>query len=280
MMGKNQETTIMDLYHWCHEASGYIRFKPDREQVYQELLEHLFDKVNDFEKGGMKREKAMEEAIEAMGNATEIGLMMRKVHKPYLGYFWRITQILLVLSLLLIFYVCQQAGGIRNMMEELKPQKDYWEERRESYYRDSAYEIIADLTPNCEATIEGYQLSITKVLHLKFKYEEDGKAYQNEIFKFILKAEHSPFFDAPKGILEHLTAIDSLGNYYSDITGYSMDQPSVMGILRVERLFSSQFEIWINELSPDAEWIELQYGFLGRSFRLRMPTIGRGGLDL
>lgn len=209
MMGKSQETTIMDIYHWCHEASRYIRFKPDREQVYQELLTHLFDKVDDFESSGMKHEEALEAAIEAMGDATEIGLMMRKIHKPYLGY----------------------------------------------------------------------QLSIPKVLHWRFKSEEDGEVY--DTFKFILKAKHSPFLDAPIGILERLTAIDSLGNYYTDITGYRMmDQPSVVGNLRVERLLSSQFEMWIYELSPDAEWIELQYDFLGRSFRLRMPTIGREGLDL
>lgn len=281
MVGKSQETTIMDIYHWCHEASRYIRFKPDREQVYQELLAHLFDKVDDFENSGMKREEALKEAIEAMGDATEIGLMMRKIHKPYLGYFWRLTQVLLVLSFLLIFYVCRQAGGIRNIIDELKPQKDYWEEQRQVYDRDSAYELIADLTPNCEVTIEGYHLSIPKVLHWKLEYEEDGKAYQSDTFKFILKAKHSPLLDAPMGILEHLTAIDSLGNYYTDITGYRMmDQPSVVGNLRVERLFSSQFEMWIYELSPDAEWIELQYDFLGRSFRLRIPTIGREGLGL
>lgn len=279
MMGKSQETTIMDIYHWCHEASRYIRFKPDREQVYQELLTHLFDKVDDFESSGMKHEEALEAAIEAMGDATEIGLMMRKIHKPYLGYFFRITQVLLVLSFLLIFYVCRQAGGIRIMIEELKPQKEYWEEHREVYDRDRAYELIADLTPKCELKIEGYQLSIPKVLHWRFKSEEDGEVY--DTFKFILKAKHSPFLDAPIGILERLTAIDSLGNYYTDITGYRMmDQPSVVGNLRVERLLSSQFEMWIYELSPDAEWIELQYDFLGRSFRLRMPTIGREGLDL
>ncbi|WP_157668759.1 permease prefix domain 1-containing protein [Lachnoclostridium phytofermentans] len=277
-MGKSQETTMMDIYHWCHEASRYICFKPDRVEVYQELLAHIFDKVNDFENCGMKREEAMKAAVEEMGDATEIGLMMRKIHKPYLGYLWRVTQVLLVLSFLLIFYVCRQAGGIRNMIEELKPQKDYWEQNREVYDRDSAYELVADLTPNCEARIDGYQLSIPKVVHWKFEYEEDGKVYQSDTFKFIVKAKHSPFLDAPKGILEHLTAIDNLGNYYTDVSGYTRG-PSVVGNLTVKRLFSSQFEMWVDKLSPDAEWIELQYDFLGRSFRLRIPTIGRGTYD-
>ena len=277
MKEKKQETKITDIYHWSHEASRYIRFRPDRDQVYQELLAHLYDKANDLEASGMKRDEAMKATIEAMGDATELGLMMRKIHKPYMGYFWRITQVLLVLSILLIFYVSRQPGGIRNMIEKLKPQESYWEEHRKVYYNDSTYELIADLTPDCEVTIEGYQLSIPRVLHWKHKYEYDGVVYQSNTFEFILKAKHSPFLDAPRVILDHLTAIDNLGNYYTDITGYGQE-PSVVGNLTVEGLFSSQFEMWIHELSPDAEWIELQYDYLGRSFRLRIPTVEGGDL--
>ena len=163
------------------------------------------------------------------------------------------------------------------MIEDLKPQEDYWEQQREVYDNDSAYELIADLTPDCEVTIEGYQLSIPKVLHWKLKHEEDWKIYHSNTFKFILKAKHSPFLDAPRGILDHLTAIDNLGNYYTDRTGYGRE-PSVVGNLTVEGLFSSQFEMWIYELSSDAEWIELQYDYLGRSFRLRIPTVEGGDL--
>ena len=89
---------------------------------------------------------------------------------------------------------------------------------------------------------------------------------------FILLAKHSPFLDAPKGILNQITAVDNLGNYYSDISGYR-SVPSVVGNLTVERLFSSQFEMWIDGLSPNAEWIELQYDYLGRAFKLKIPTI-------
>lgn len=277
MKEKRNETNITDIYHWSHEASRYIRFKPDREQVYQELLAHLFDKANDFENDGMKREEAMRSAIEAMGDATELGLMMRKIHRPYLGYLWRFTQVLLAFSILLIFFVSKQVGGIGNMIEELKPQKDYWEENRDQYNNYNEYTLIADLTPTCEATIEGYQLSVPNVLHWKVEYEVEDKLYGDDVFKFILKAKHSPFLDAPRGIIERLTAIDNLGNFYTDVRRYGRE-PSIVGNLTVERLFSSQFEVWVNNLAPEAEWIELQYDFLGRSFRLRIPTVEGGDL--
>lgn len=278
-MKKESETKeITDIYRWSYEASRYIRFKPDRDQVYQELLSHLYDKANDYEASGMKREAAMLATIEAMGDATELGLIMRKIHKPYLGYLWRLSKVLLILSILWISIVCIKVGGFGNMVDELKPQKDYWEENREYYEMDSSYELIADISPNCEATIEAYQLSVPKALHWRLTYEYEGKQYQEEIFRFIINAKHSPFLDAPSGILDHLTAIDNLGNYYANVSEY-MRVRSVVGNLSVERIFSSQFEMWIDDLSPDAEWIELHYDYQGRSFKLRIPTIEGGHYD-
>ncbi len=184
---------------------------------------------------------------------------------------------LLMFSFLLILFVCQQAGGIGNMIEELKPQKGSWEENRELYNTYSGYKLIADLTPTCEATVEGYQFSVPNVLHWKVEYMEEDKFYEGDIFKFIIKAKHSPFLDAPKGIIDRMTAIDNLGNYYTDVRGYGME-PSIVGNSTVERLFSSQFEMWVNDLAPEARWIELQYDFLGKSFRLRIPTVEGGEL--
>ncbi len=70
MKEKRQETIITDIYRWSHEASRSIRFKPDREQVYQEFLAHLYDKANDFGNDGRKREEAMKAAIEGMGRCN------------------------------------------------------------------------------------------------------------------------------------------------------------------------------------------------------------------
>lgn len=273
-----KNNNITDIYHWSHEASKQIRFKLDRDQVYQELLAHLYDKTNTLEASGMKRENAMLATIESMGDPSDIGYILKKIHNPLSGYLLRTSQVLLIVSVLWISIFCNMNGGFGIIIEELKPQKDYWEENQQAYNEDSAYELIAELTPNCTATVEGYEFSIPKAFHRKASYVSQGKKYEDEIFEFILIAKHSPFLDAPKGILNHITAVDNLGNEYSNITGYG-SVPSVVGNLTVERLFSSQFEMWVDGLSPDAEWIELQYDYLGRSFKLKIPTIEGGNYD-
>ncbi|WP_082812342.1 helix-turn-helix transcriptional regulator [Clostridium sp. Marseille-P299] len=272
----DENYTITDIYHWSYEVSKQIRFKPDRNMVYEEILTHLYDKTNDLETAGMKREDAMLSTIESMGDVNQIGYIMKKVHNPLSGYLLRISQVLLIFSVLWISIFCFKNGGISYIIEGLKPQKNYWEENQQSYNEDNAYELIAELAPNCTATIEGYEFSIPKAFHRKATYVNQGKQYEDEIFEFILVAKHSPFLDSPKGILNHITAVDNLGNQYSDISGYG-SEPSVVGNLTVERAFSSQFEMWIDDLSPDAEWIELQYDYLGRSFQLKIPTIEGDG---
>lgn len=272
MQGHNENNNITDIYHWSYEASKQIRFKPDRDLVYRELLAHLSDKANTLESSGMKREDAMLATIESMGDVAQISNIMKKIHNPLSGYLLKISQVLLIISLLWISIFSFKNGGFTYIMEGLKPPQDYWEENQRAYNEDNAYELIAELTPNSTTTVDEYQLSVPKAYHRKLTYVSQGRQYEEESFHFILLAKHSPFLDAPKGILNQITAVDNLGNYYSDISGYR-SVPSVVGNLTVERLFSSQFEMWIDGLSPNAEWIELQYDYLGRAFTLKIPTI-------
>lgn len=272
MKGHNENNNITDIYHWSYEASKHIRFKPDRDLVYQELLAHLSDKANTLESSGMKREDAMLATIESMGDVAQISNIMKKIHSPLSGYLLKISQVLLIISLLWISIFSFKSGGFTYIMEGLKPPQDYWEENQRAYNEDNAYELIAELTPNSTTTVDEYQLSVPKAYHRKLTYVSQGRQYEEESLHFILLAKHSPFLDAPKGILNKITAVDNLGNYYSDISGYR-SVPSVVGNLTVERLFSSQFEMWIDGLSPNAEWIELQYDYLGRAFKLKIPTI-------
>ena len=87
---------------WLDTAVKKIRFKPDRREVRAELSAHLEDKALDLQRifPDMTREEAQERAVSDMGDPAEVGKELAKVHKPWLGYLWRASQVLLALTIL------------------------------------------------------------------------------------------------------------------------------------------------------------------------------------
>ena len=82
---------------WLDAATKAIRFGPDRKAVRAELTAHLEDKALDFQRifPGLTEDEAKERAAAEMGDPEEIGRELAEVHKPWLGYFWRVSQLLL-----------------------------------------------------------------------------------------------------------------------------------------------------------------------------------------
>ena len=77
---------------WCEAACSYIRFKPDRPPVYQELCWHLEDRQADYLEAGLDEYSAAQAAIADMGDPAETGRALAQAHRPYLaGQFasWR-----------------------------------------------------------------------------------------------------------------------------------------------------------------------------------------------
>lgn len=97
---------IMGMYSWLSIATSGIRFGPDREAVREELMEHMEDKAADLMRifPGMTEEEAQERALAGMGDAWELKKELARVHRPWLGWLWRCTQVLVwgLLALCLI----------------------------------------------------------------------------------------------------------------------------------------------------------------------------------
>ncbi len=86
---------------WLKAATKEIRFPPDREAVREELAAHLEDRAADLRRvfPEMTEEEARERAAGEMGDASEIGKALGKIHKPWLGWLWTASKILLGLAL-------------------------------------------------------------------------------------------------------------------------------------------------------------------------------------
>ena len=91
-----------DFSDWLREAVGQVDFKPDRAAIERELQAHYDDHVDALQAQGIPAEEAEQAALEAMGDAGEVGRALNRVHCYWLGMLWKASQLLLVLCVLLL----------------------------------------------------------------------------------------------------------------------------------------------------------------------------------
>ena len=86
---------------WCAHALEHVRFKPDCKAIEKELTAHYEDHKRDLERIGYEPNLASERALRAMGDSSEVGRALNQAHKPWLGWLWEVSRVL-VLSLFLL----------------------------------------------------------------------------------------------------------------------------------------------------------------------------------
>lgn len=79
----------MNRLEWLDTATRKILFRPDRKAVRKELEAHFED---------LREASGLEEgaALEAMGDPEAIAEDLGRLHRPWLGYLWRASQLALV----------------------------------------------------------------------------------------------------------------------------------------------------------------------------------------
>ena len=153
---------------WLDVAASGIRFQPDREAVMAELRQHVEDKTADLMRifPDMEEKEAQERALTEMGDAWALKKELAKVHKPWLGWLWRCTQVLVWGLLALSLIAALASGGL------LKDQAYRWKEAQQSravgraLYEDGAPdwegERLAVLQVNGEARLGQAVISASK----------------------------------------------------------------------------------------------------------------------
>lgn len=160
---------VMGMYSWLSIATSGIRFWPDREAVRRELTEHIEDKTADLMRifPDIPEEEAGERALAAMGDAWELKQELARVHRPWLGYLWRCTQVLVWGLLALSLIAALASGGL------LKDQAYRWKEAQQS--RAVGRALYEDGVPDWE----GERLAVLQV---------DGEARLGEATISVSKA--------------------------------------------------------------------------------------------
>lgn len=79
----------MDRGEFIARVLKEVRFRPDHKSIRQELAAHIEDRADWFCGQGMSQEEAEAKAVLAMGEPSDIGRELNRVHKPVLGWLWQ-----------------------------------------------------------------------------------------------------------------------------------------------------------------------------------------------
>ena len=256
---------------WVDTAAGGIRFKPDREEVARELREHIEDRAADLERifPGIGREEAEARALEGMGDPEEIGKELARVHRPWLGWLWRASKVLLAL-------VC--LGLVLNGL--------YWGE--DAFLGDDPYCELWDwdglpgnsitgvdtimkprylpgedpnqlwaLEPGMSRGVDGQRISLLRTA----LWQEEGR----QALYTYLRVDCPRFWERGVLLSRWMRVTDSLGNTYP--LGADSPESEEGWLLNTMSDYGYGYgpfhwgaELIIGDLDPAAEWVRLDYG--------------------
>lgn len=118
---------MWEFRSWRATVVAQVRFWPDRAAIEKELTDHYEDHVRDLERVGYDRKLAEQRALAAMGDAEAIGKALDRVHKPWLGWLWKLSQGVLVLLALTAVCAAWFLDGAVTVYEHFRAQSD-WED--------------------------------------------------------------------------------------------------------------------------------------------------------
>ena len=258
---------------WCRNAIALIRFPPDQKAVLKELYDHMEDHYDALVAQGLGPEEAESQTLEAMGSAEEIAPQLAAIHRPFWGYFLRVTRAVLLAALCAA--VILAAGQLLQTRyhnfaahDRLDPFGDTVTGQEGSTFKRIFYE-----EPMQSVQSDGYTITLTKaaIWHTDEPGAEDDLSFyfQMEVFN---PRPWAAVSDTPRWFW----AVDSLGNaydcYYEGIHNFA---PYIAGNGYHTGPLTYTHDMWISDYrSEDAEWIEFHYDRDGRDLVLRLNLAG------
>ena len=255
-------------FQWLYIATRGIRFKPDRAAVRAELAAHLEDKQADLQRifPEMSPEEAERRAVESMGDAWEVRKQLAKIHRPWLGYLWRLSKVLAVLACLWLVGLGVFRGDDAYLGDN--PYSEWWDmddlPRTAVMGDDDDLRYLPGDDPDQLLALELGQTEHIAGQDVSLRLaalwqEEDGL----ELYLY-LRINTWRFWE--RGLLreEWMKVTDDRGNCYvlGVESGKHPEDGSLMNALTMGGLgpFHSGYEVYIRNLDPEAQWIRLDYG--------------------
>lgn len=222
----------MDEKEWLDTAVAKIRFGPDRRAVRRELSDHLEDMR---EAAGLEGDAV----LEAMGDPAGIAAELGRLHRPWWGYLWRTSQVVLLLTVivcgLLVFWVELLYQPLGRLARE-------WNNYQMPYSIAEAPEE-REIAAGMSVKTGGYTITANRAVLRKYDAEEDWTLYVDLQIDLGWRREPLSMWNAWSG-------------------ARSSEGPA--GRLVIER--SASWAFWqkacaVVDVPENAEWVELDFGY-------------------
>ena len=256
-------------FKWCRETIEQVRFKPDREKIREELIAHIEDRVDALKEFGLTEAEAETQAVEAMGDPVEVGKQLNAVHKPWLGWLWRISRWLLwaVLFGTLLFVILFWDETISFYDSNLNWKNDSYSDVTFSYVEESELRDV-----HAEGSLDYLSFTVDKV-----RRSPDGRL-------MIRYQVRQPWY-LPEhwgGVLWRLYLSDGTGNrweYHNLDPDGKLDHDTEYVIWGHDQdgWRSWSYILALYGVPEDAPWIDLCYDHGGRKMTIRIDLTGGEG---
>lgn len=250
---------------WCREATGEIRFTPDRRAVYDELMAHLEDHRDSMLEQGCSQKEAEAKALEAMGKAWEVAPMLAQVHPPFWGYAYRVTKVVAILlcCLALLHSVLYWGGTGLNYLQNADTTAILLKNPPDPV----GWEAVTVVHPKAVVYQDSYWIRLPDAVLWKY-----GGVYRLSLHLQTCTLLPNMGFMA----FNHFWAIDDQGNHYNSwAEGHNMADPCVwLGGGYASSGYQS-IDMEIRGIpSAEIQWVELHYDRDGRDIVFRIDLTG------
>ena len=282
---------------WLELVTFRIAFIPDRKAVRAELEEHLEDKAQDLQRifPDLTEKEARERAAADMGDPVEIGTELAQLHRPWLGWLWRVSQVVLGLACLsllwsgMVFYSAFSVDDGQVFLE-------LWDADGLPMSNE-AYDMFGNgLTPRETYLPSGHpdqlqvweegpavQVAGSTVRLRRAALWQEWQSRGGLALYCYFRVESPKFWVLGDLRWDQFTVTDSLGNQYPynpmetedrdarffDGTGWTGGGP-----------FHDGIQLRVQNVDPAAEWVRLDYWFgAERLFSMTLELNEGGGTE-
>ena len=241
-----------DFMDWRATVLEQVRFKPDRAAIAAELSAHYEDHVRDLERLDYPLKLAKQRALLAMGDPEKVGLELDRVHKPWLGWLWKVSRWLLAAACLLLVG-CIMIFGLPDTGAWFWPINDL-----DSDFKDYGQALA------CPPDVEmgPYTLRTNAVQY------EAGNVSQTESNTLILSVTSFTwcFWLEGPSLFDCLEAEDSNGAHYT-----TYHYPYITGNGSNTGHFQNVFWIQVDGIENDPAWIEITHQTADWTIHVDLP---------
>lgn len=265
---------------WVERATQKIRFGPDRKAVSRELTDHIEDIQDRYMAQGLTSYEAEQRAVEDMGNPEAISEELGRLHKPYLGWLWRLSQwVLGITAVMAAFIVIPYLLSLRSAQPAYRPQlpetTEIWT------YADGtqrASTLLASWEPEGRANLGQYRFTVPLVwLTRNESWTAPGGTVYPESYELTLVLRASTWrFWEPASASQYMflsnEATDSGGNRYGRWEQGLFSQETHRSYFC--NTFDGgtgtvYYELYLDLPTAEApDWLELPAGFGGHILRV------------